>query len=80
MKTHKESFCRQVLEHHLIDDFVTAFDRVHVGTLNDYELLRIAAESHYASGRRNNLQAMRKALEKCLQEPRDGIPDFPDND
>jgi hypothetical protein len=71
MKTFVDNVCRQVIERHIIGGLVTAFDPVSVGKLSDDELFQVAAESHHVSARRKDLQAMKKAVEECIQELRD---------
>lgn len=71
MKTFVDNVCRQVIERHLISGLVKAFDPVCVGQLSDEELLQIAAETHIVRARRNDLQAMKKALMESIQELRD---------
>jgi hypothetical protein len=71
MKTFVDNVCRQVIERHLISGLVGAFDPVLVGKLSDDELFQIAAESQTVRARRNELLAMRKALEESIQELRD---------
>lgn len=71
MKTFVDNVCRQVIERHIMNGLVTAFDPIFVGTLSDDELFEIAAESHHVRARRNDLQAMRMAFEESILELRD---------
>jgi hypothetical protein len=71
MKTFVDNVCRQVVERHIINNLVKAFDPVCVGALSDDELFKTAAESYPIRVRRNELQAMKTAVEESIQELRD---------
>ena len=66
MKTFVDNVCRQVVERHVLDGLMRAFDPISISKLSDDELLRIGSESSQTRIRRTELSALREALEKSL--------------
>lgn len=71
MKTFVDNICRQVIERHLLSNLVKVFDPVSVGQLSEDELAEVAAETVEVRDRRNDLDALRQALQESLLELHD---------
>lgn len=71
MKTFVDNICRQVIERHLMNGLTNVFDPLSVGQLSEDELMAIAAETQEVRDRRNELGALRQALEESLFELQD---------
>ncbi|KAH7344294.1 Dynamin family protein [Pyrenochaeta sp. MPI-SDFR-AT-0127] len=71
MKTFIDNICRQVIERHLLNGLANVFDPLSVGQLSEGELVAVGGETPEIRDRRNELEALRQALEESLLELQD---------